>query len=247
MPPDRSISRSDENAPTQRAIDARQSRGETTKQALMRAAEKLIAEKGIENVSIRDIVQSAGQKNESALQYHFSNLKGLITALHSSRDAQVQARRAALLTRLNNDNSNPSLRDICKLMVAPVFELARANPDYRRYVKAFGHEVTAADVSALKIINRKGGESALQTGLLLRKALPHLDDTAYQRRMDGALRFVSASMVHHARQKNAFRGDHAELFFYSLIDALAGMLSAPQSEETIRIAKAMKDHDHKGP
>lgn len=246
MPPEKSTSRSDAHAPIQRATDERQSRGETTKQALMRAAEKLIAEKGIENVTIRDIVQNSGQKNESALQYHFGNLKGLIAALHASRNAQIQAKRSALLTSLNSDTSTPSLRDICQVMVAPAFELAKSKPDFRRYIRAFGHDITAADESALKVVNRKGGEGALQTGLLLRGALAHLDDDAYRRRMDGALRFVSASMVHHARQKNAFRGDHAELFFHSLIDALVGMLSAPQSEETRRIARMMKNHDHKG-
>jgi AcrR family transcriptional regulator len=246
VPPDKSTSRSEEHAPTQQAKDVRYSRGETTKQALMRAAEKLIAEKGIENVTIRDIVQSAGQKNESALQYHFRNLKGLIAALHASRNAQIQAKRSALLTSLNRDTSTPTLRNICQVMVAPAFELAKSKPDFRRYIRAFGHEITAADESALRVVNRKGGEGALQTGLLLRNTLPHLDDDAYQRRMDGALRFVSASMVHHARQKNAFRGDHAELFFHSLIDALEGMLSAPQSDETRRIAMAMKKHDHKG-
>ena len=40
----------------------------------MRAAEKLIAQAGVENVSIRKIIAAAGQKNESALQYHFKNL-----------------------------------------------------------------------------------------------------------------------------------------------------------------------------
>ena len=43
----------------------------------MHAAEKLIGERGMANVSIRDIVSAAGQKNESALQYHFKNLNGL--------------------------------------------------------------------------------------------------------------------------------------------------------------------------
>lgn len=50
----------------------------------MRAAEKLIAVRGIENVSIRDIVSEAGQKNESALQYHFKSFTGLIAAFTPS-------------------------------------------------------------------------------------------------------------------------------------------------------------------
>lgn len=219
--------------------ESRRSRSEVTKQALMRAAEKLIAERGIESVSIRDIVQAAGQKNESALQYHFGNLKGLITALHTSRDLEVRALRSAHLAQLLDGDSDPSLRDICKVMVAPSFELARAKPDYRRYVKAFGHEITSSDESALKVATKKGGESAQQTGILLRSKLSHLDEAAYRRRMDGALRYVSAAMVHHARQKNAFRGETGELFFYSLIDGLVGLLNAPESAETKAVVTAI--------
>ena len=208
----------------------------------MRAAEKLIAQSGIENVSIRDIVQEAGQKNESALQYHFGNLTGLISALHAARDEQVQAKRQVYLAKLSESQSPPSLREICEVMVAPAFELARAQPDYRRYVKAFGHEITLADESAVKFVNRKGGQSALATGELLRAALPELDRAAFVRRLDGALRFISASMVHHARQKNAFRGLSGELFYHSLIDALTGLLSAPESAETRAIARSMDDN-----
>lgn len=221
------------------SVDNRRSRSEVTKQALMRSAEKLIAERGIESVSIRDIVQAAGQKNESALQYHFGSLKGLVRALHTSRDSEVGARRSAHLAQLLDNSSDPSLRDICKVMVAPSFELARAKPDYRRYVKAFGHEITSSEESALKVATKKGGESAHQTGILLRNKLSHLDEPAYRRRMDGALRYVSASMVHHARQKNAFRGETGELFFYSLIDGLVGLLNAPESAETRAVVTAI--------
>lgn len=49
-------------------LDQRASRGDVTRQALMRAAERLFAEKGGNNVTIREIVETAGQKNESALQ-----------------------------------------------------------------------------------------------------------------------------------------------------------------------------------
>lgn len=213
-------------------MDNLQSRSQATQVSLMRATEKLIAERGIENISIRDIVKAAGQKNESALQYHFKNLKGLIIALHASRDAEIQASRAAMLQALLEQTPNPSLREICKLMVKPAFDLAKEKADFHRYIKAFGHEITLTDEHALVMARRKGGESAEQLGVLLRSALSHLDEAAFQRRMDGALRFVSASMFHQARQRNAFRGDLANLFFASLIDALEGLLSAAESDET---------------
>jgi len=204
----------------------------------MRAVEKLAAERGLESVTIRDIVTTAGQKNESALQYHFGSLKGLISALHAAREEEIQARRRELIGTLLARSSRPALRDVCKLMVQPAFELARARPDFRRYVMAFGHEITLAGRSALALVNRKGGETARETGVLLRAALPQLDEAAFQRRLDGAVRYVSAAMVHHARQKGAFRGPEGELFFSSLIDALVGLLAAPESDETRAIAES---------
>ena len=205
--------------------------------ALMRSAEKLFAEKGMENVSIRQIVKSAGQKNESALQYHFGNLQGLIHALRAARDREVHERRTSLLNEVLKQHSTPSLRDICRLMVAPAFELGRSSASFRCYIKAFGHEITLAEASATAVANQTGGESTQRLARRLRDSLPHLDEQAFRRRMDGALRFIAASMVHHAGQKNAFRDAGSDIFFSSLLDALVGMLSAPESDETERLRR----------
>ena len=213
---------------------ARQQRSQATQAALMQAAEKLIAQHGIENVSIRNIVIAAGQKNESALQYHFNNLQGLLNAIHGSRGAQTRAKREALMAELLHDSTNPSLRELCVLMVRPTFELAQADPGFRRYVKAFGHELALTEESALAMAGREGagGASGKHLAEMLRVKLGQLDEAGFQRRMDSAVRFCAASMSHQARQKKAFRSAQAELFYSALIDALVGLLSAPESADT---------------
>ena len=200
----------------------------------MRAAEKLIAEGGVENVSIRKIIAAAGQKNESALQYHFKNLTGLLDAIHAERSAQVQARRAESLAATLAETPEPSLHRLCRLMVEPTFRLARQSVEFHRYVKAFGHELAVSDSSPLQTVSRKGGGglSGQQLGALLRKALPHLDEQAYRQRMEAGIVLCSACMYRQARQKNAFRGRQSELFLHNLTDALVGLLSAPVSPET---------------
>jgi AcrR family transcriptional regulator len=215
-------------------VDSRHTRSKTTQTALMRAAEKLIAARGIENVSIRDIVSAAGQKNESALQYHFKSFTGLIDAIRAHRSEQTQAKRAQLLADLLAHTPTPSLRQVCTMMVQPVFELAQDNVEFRRYIKAFGHELVLTETSPLSkaTAHGAGGPSGQQMAHLLREALPHLDANAYLGRMEAAVRLCSASMYHQARQKNAFRGDQADLFLYNLIDGLVGLLGAPISTET---------------
>ena len=216
------------------STDSRRARSEATKDAIMRAAEKLIAQSGVENISIKEIVAEAGQKNESALQYHFKNLTGLLDAIHMERSEEVRTMRANLLAAMLETTTMPSLSQLCSLMVEPTFQLARTNVAFRRYVKAFGHELAISDTSPLKIVLKKGGggSSGAQVGVLLRKALPQLDESDYRKRMEAAIMLCSASMYHQARQKNAFRGHPADLFLHNLIDALVGLLSAPVSPET---------------
>ena len=224
-------------------VDSRIARSQTTRKALQHAAERLIAERGLESVSIRDIVSTAGQKNESALQYHFKNLKGLISAIQAERSSETQSKRAEMLNAMLSDTSQPNLRQVCTLMVQPPFDLARSSVGFRRYIKAFGHELVLTETSALARATRHGGggSSGQHLVMLLRSALPHLDEDAYRRRMESAVRLCSVSMYHQARQKNAFRGKQSELFLHSLIDALAGLLSAPESGQTKVIARILAE------
>jgi len=222
--------------------DLRRTRSDATRHVLMRAAERIIAEKGIENLRIRDILTEADQKNTSALQYHFKNLNGLIAAIHQERSHETQTRRGELLDELLTHSPKPTLREICRLMVQPAFDLARSGVGFRRYIRAFGHELALSETSALSQVSRGGGggSSGAQVGALLKRSLPQLDEAAYRRRLESAVRLCSAAMYHHARQKNAFRGPESELFISSLIDALAGLLSAPESDETRAIAAALE-------
>ena len=54
---------------------------EERRQQIMEAAEYLFAHKGIHAVSLNEINKAAGQKNTSALHYHFGNRKALIDAI----------------------------------------------------------------------------------------------------------------------------------------------------------------------
>ena len=223
---------------TESSIDNRRARGEATKSALMRAAEKLSADNGVENVSIREIVAEADQKNESALQYHFKNLNGLLKAIHVERGRAIETKRKAMLTETLERSAHPSLRDLCRLMIEPTFFLARGSAEFRRYVKAFGHQLALTDASPLNLSTKMDRGRAL--GPLLKAALPHLTKDDYIVRMESAIRLTSASMHHQARQRSAFRGAESDLFLNNLLDALSGLLSAPVSPETKKAKASQK-------
>lgn len=219
-------------------LDGQQSRSLATQKALMDAAEKLVAKKGLKNVSIKEIVKAAGQKNESALQYHFKSLQGLVNAIVDQRSLETQELRAELLEELKTTKTRFDLRDICKLMVMPPFLLGRRSPGYRRYILSFSQDL-ALRSNTLAFVNRHGagGESGQETADLMRAQLKTLDEYTFQERLQSAVRLVSISMGHHARGKNAFRGEHSDLFINHLLDAMVGLLSAPISDDTRKLAR----------
>ena len=199
----------------------------------MHAAEKLIAEKDLEKVSIREILNEAGQHNTSALQYHFGNLNGLIAAIHAERSEETRAKRTELMDTLLATTAEPDLRQLCALMIRPAFDLARSQADFRSYVKAFGHQLTLLeDSAAAKAASRGGGgDSGIVLGKLLKQTLPHLSEAAFRQRMDFAVRLCSSAMYAQARTTNAFRGQQSDFFIEGLIDALVGLLSAQESKQ----------------
>ena len=88
--------------------------------ALMEAAEQLIAEKGIDGVSSREVARLAGHKNHSAVNYNFGSYEGLVEALIWHRSAPISQQRKELFAALLAAPAAPSLEDLVGLMVRPM-------------------------------------------------------------------------------------------------------------------------------
>ena len=85
-----------------------------TKARLLDHAEKMFAEDGIFAVTNRQITEAAGQKNESALNYHFGTRNELIITLLTRRGKDLDKIRAELLAHLGD---NPTTRELVQLLV----------------------------------------------------------------------------------------------------------------------------------
>lgn len=93
--------------------------GNATRERLMREAERLVAERGLDGVSVRDITSAAGA-NSASIHYHFRSKEGLVQAILEDRSQRLRERRLAHLARL--DPERPSPRDVAVAMVSPTFE-----------------------------------------------------------------------------------------------------------------------------
>ena len=74
-------------------------RSSLTRQRLIRAAEILMARQGVAAVTTRDILNLAGQRNQSALHYHFGSKEGLIRSALTDQMERIDGRRLNLLTK----------------------------------------------------------------------------------------------------------------------------------------------------
>ena len=87
---------------------------------LLVALETLIAEQGIDGVSSREVARAAGQKNHSALNYHFGSFEGAVEAIIELRVASLNQRREAAIEALQSSGSAPVVRDWVRIMLEPL-------------------------------------------------------------------------------------------------------------------------------
>lgn len=106
--------------------------------ALLLAAERMFAERGA-NVPLRDIAAAAGQRNNSAVHYHFGDRDGLVAAIVARRLEAVETTCSALLPRLDTG-------DIQALVAALVASLLDASIEkggrhYFRFLEVMRNQV----------------------------------------------------------------------------------------------------------
>lgn len=88
-----------------------------TRQAVKVAAMRLFADKGVEAVSVRDIIIEAGAKNGGALNYYFGSKDGLIAEILQEIFGIASEHWLDGLTKLLSEGGPSSVREIVRIIV----------------------------------------------------------------------------------------------------------------------------------
>jgi len=217
---------------TPKSQKAKISKGTSTSNQLLDAAERLFAELGVANVSVRAIVAEAGQRNESALHYHFGNRNGLIRALHERRNLLVKEKRRQFLDALRAETNEPNIRQLCEILVKPGFVLAQNDQGFRNYLMAFGQFFVSTDRELTGKFIKYEADAVVEVGLLLKKRLSQYDDNLFFTRLEAVARFAVLSMSLFASEDGEMVGPKADFFFHNLLDTMTAILTAEVSEQT---------------
>jgi AcrR family transcriptional regulator len=201
----------------------------TTSDRLVRAAERLFAERGIDAVSLREINRVAGAKNASALQYHFGDRNGLLRAVLAKHQGAVEDRRHAMLDAYEA-TGHADLRALAGALVRPL-AAKLADPDGG---PAYLQIVADLVNRPRPIIDPADFDDPSSSVFRWRQAVGALlqgDATRLHRRFV-ARRFATVELA--LRARGAPHTDD-RLFVSQLVDLVTGVLAAPLSEETLRL------------
>jgi AcrR family transcriptional regulator len=210
-----------------------------TRMKLIMAGEQLIAEKGVEGVSLREVNTAAGQRNKSAAHYHFGTREGLIRAIYDSRMERSNNRRLEIL-----EEGDGSVRSLINALVLPQVEEIE-NGGAVHYAK-FLARVSVHSEANIQMLQQS--EHALGTRMIaegLRKELSYIPETIISLRIGVAMATCIYMLAERERLVEYTRNDRAvsyPLFVGNLIDVITAGLSAPVSEVTERELKLNNDN-----
>lgn len=91
-----------------------------TRLKLVLAAERLLAKRGFSNISQRQILAAAEQKNASAMSYHFGSMEGLVQAVIELRMNDVNIRRLKILDEIDAGKRSRSIQSLTYAGISPL-------------------------------------------------------------------------------------------------------------------------------
>jgi AcrR family transcriptional regulator len=126
----------------------------TSREDLMRQAERLFGTHGVEAVTLRDIVRAAGHRNESAVQYHFGSKSKLVDAVVAERLKHIEARRIAMLKAIEADGATRDTRRLMAAFVEPLAHEVLNVPGGEDYVRFLAQAITRPGFDIVEHIAR---------------------------------------------------------------------------------------------
>lgn len=202
------------------------------RERILEAALPLMAEQGVDAVSLREINQASGLRNVSGVQYHFRNREGLLEALVERGMARVDARRRRLLQALEAAPPVAS-RDVIRALVEPLAE-ELVSEHGRHYLMILQQLGTRPLLGALDESSKRIHPGLRRCTRLLQPELEGLAPEIRRERTAHLARFLLHALSEQARQHARRRRPRLAnpVFAANLVDELLALLTAPISSTT---------------
>ncbi len=215
------------SAPAAQRARSSNAGGRNTQLVLIRTAERLFAERGIDAVSLRQIGTAAGMRMSGTVAYHFGDKEGLIRAIIADRDVAIDERRSELLAELERRGRTRDLRAVAEVGIRPSVEAIGETGYYHRFlVQLVRHPSALADAfvagafgSALRVLE-----------LQVEAGLDHLPQTVLEHRKRLGMHMLIGAV---ADLEAEARGPVDEFVIADLVDCLVAIYTKRPSKRTL--------------
>ena len=199
-----------------------------TRDKLILHGQRLFAKQGVFRVPLRLVVDQAGQKNSSALHYHFGGRDGLLQAIIERHNGSIESERAQMLDEIRAHGRTGDVAAITRAVVLP-FARKLDTSDGREFLRIVAQLSDLFDAWELATPNTP--TQAQAAFFMLTAALGELPAELRRERVTTFLMFVSDALALRARQIELAKQLHVstEQFIVNLIDMSVGALKAPST------------------
>jgi AcrR family transcriptional regulator len=149
--------------------------GRTTKERILDAAEKLFAEQGLGETSLRSVIAEAGV-NLAAIHYHFGSKDALVEAVVDRRIAPLNEARLASLDEAERQFAphSPPVEGIVEAFVAPALRFCRDSGRGDLFMKLMGRLLAEPEFFFERIAKEQFGQVRDRFVAAVERALPGL-------------------------------------------------------------------------
>ena len=217
----------------------------STQRQLLLAAERLMAERGIEAVSTREIAREAGARNHSSVTYHFGSKEALVRAILDFRAQAINDRAEALLAALEETGNTADIRNLVAVLVLPPAEELKSSGRENNYI-GFLAQLTATLAGRQILVDTMSEAPAIrrvQAYLVSALAELGIPERVYVARVDllSAQLPIAISLWDQRNRQGSpsYAPEHFPWLTQNLIDALSASLTAPVSELTTQRLDAL--------
>lgn len=200
----------------------------SAREQLLRAGERLFARDGIHRVKLREINDLAGQRNPSAVHYHFGTREGLVEAILSSHQESIEREIDAGLDRLEASGRPVSLRDIVATVVHPLVGKLRTESG-RDFLRIIPQVIPTLSANLRRGVAAPATPQSRRVLELLRAHWGDLPEAVQRERQIAYILMLTAMLADRAHQVASgweLTLDD-EAFERHVLDMVAGALGAP--------------------
>lgn len=203
-----------------------------TPRTLKRVARRLFAERGIREVSVREIAVAAGQRNMGAVAYHFVTKDALVSAILIDGAERIEARRHALLDTMEAAGGPTRVEQAVAAIVMPSVEFADEDADYGPGFNRFLLRLTMHDSGFVDRVLAGRYSAGYQRCLAhLRRLLADVPADVQNRRFLFLGSYISALLAQREAMVADLTVEHrhwrADATIRDLIVTAAALLNAP--------------------